>query len=52
MQISRGDYDIRKAFAKIENELLESMIRNMKLHRAEEKKDTSGRSGRLCSCMD
>lgn len=30
------DYDVKKAFAKIENELLESMMRNMERHRAEE----------------
>lgn len=33
------DYDVGKAFAEIENELLNSMMRNMKLHRAEEKKE-------------
>jgi len=34
-----AEYDVRKAFAKIENELIESMIRNMKRHRAEEKEE-------------
>jgi Phage minor capsid protein 2. len=34
-----ADYDAKKAFAKIENELLESMMRNMKRHRAEETKE-------------
>lgn len=34
-----ADYDIEKAFANIENELLDSMMRNMKLHRAEETKE-------------
>lgn len=34
--MENNDYDIRKAFATIENELLDSMIRNMKRHRAEE----------------
>ena len=32
-------YDIRQAFAEIENELLDSMMRNMKRHRAEEEKE-------------
>lgn len=31
-----ADYDIHAAFAAIENELLDSMMRNMKRHRAEE----------------
>lgn len=31
-----ADYDIKKAFYKVEMELLESMMRNMKNHRAEE----------------
>ena len=30
------NYDVANAFASIENELLDSMIRNMKRHRAEE----------------
>ena len=30
------NYDVGDAFATIENELLDSMIRNMKRHRAEE----------------
>lgn len=34
-----AEYDIGKAFAKIEDELINSMIRNMKLHRAEETKE-------------
>lgn len=34
--IKNSDYDIEKAFAAIENELLDSMMRNMKRHRAEE----------------
>lgn len=33
-----ADYDIKAAFTAIENELLRSMIRNMKEHRAEEDK--------------
>ena len=33
------DYDVGKAFAAIENELLDSMMRNMKRHRAEETKE-------------
>lgn len=33
------EYDVRQAFADIENELLDSMMRNMKCHRAEEKKE-------------
>lgn len=33
------DYDAGKAFATIENELLDSMMRNMKRHRAEETKE-------------
>ena len=32
-----SDYDIGKAFEKIENELIASMIRNLDRHRAEEK---------------
>lgn len=32
-----SDYDIGKAFEKIENELIASMIRNLSRHRAEEK---------------
>ena len=32
----RKDYDIEDAFAAIEDELIDSMIRNMKLHRLEE----------------
>lgn len=34
--IHKSDYDIEKAFAAIEDELLDSMMRNMKRHRAEE----------------
>ena len=34
--ISLADYDIEKAFKAIEDELMESMIRNMKRHRLEE----------------
>lgn len=33
------NYDVANAFATIENELLDSMVRNMKRHRAEEKKE-------------
>ena len=33
------DYDVKAAFADIEKELLESMMRNLKHHRAEEKKE-------------
>lgn len=33
------DYDVGKAFAAIENELLDSMMRNMKRHRVEETKE-------------
>lgn len=33
------DYDISKAFEKIENELISSMIRNFKNHRVEEDKN-------------
>lgn len=33
-----SDYDIGKAFEKIENELIASMIRNLSRHRAEESK--------------
>lgn len=33
------DYDVGKAFASIENELLDSMMRNMKRHRVEETKE-------------
>lgn len=33
------NYDVANAFAAIENELLDSMMRNMKRHRAEEKED-------------
>ena len=33
------DYDAGKAFAAIENELLDSMMRNMKRHRVEETKE-------------
>ena len=29
-------YDVSRAFERIENELLESMIRNLKKHKAEE----------------
>ena len=32
----RMDYDVSRAFERIENELLESMIRNLKKHKAEE----------------
>ena len=31
------DYDVGKAFAAIENELLDSMMRNMERHRADRK---------------
>ena len=34
-----ADYDIAAAFEAIENELIDSMIRNFKLHRAEENKE-------------
>ena len=34
-----ADYDIAAAFEAIENELIDSMIRNFKLHRAEETKE-------------
>lgn len=34
--IALADYDIGKAFQAVENELMESMIRNMKRHRLEE----------------
>lgn len=34
-----GDYDISKAFERIEDELLSSMIRNMKRHKVEEVKE-------------
>lgn len=34
-----ADYDIEKAFQEIENELMKSMIRNMKRHRVEEIKE-------------
>lgn len=34
--IALADYDIGKAFRAVENELMESMIRNMKRHRLEE----------------
>lgn len=33
------DYDIGEAFARIENELISSMFRNFKRHRAEETKE-------------
>lgn len=33
------DYDIGKAFEVIERELMESMIRNLRRHRAEEEKE-------------
>ena len=33
------DYDISKAFETIENELIDSMMRNFKNHRAEEEKE-------------
>ena len=33
------DYAIGKAFAAIENELLDSMMRNMKRHRVAERKE-------------
>ena len=33
------DYDISEAFARIENELISSMFRNFKRHRAEETKE-------------
>ena len=33
------DYDVGKAFAAIENEMLDSMMRNMKRHRVEETKE-------------
>lgn len=34
-----SDYDIRKAFEEIENELIDSMMRNFSRHRAEEEKE-------------
>ena len=34
-----SDYDIGEAFARIENELISSMFRNFKRHRAEETKE-------------
>lgn len=34
-----SDYDIRKAFEEIENELIDSMMRNFSRHRAEETKE-------------
>lgn len=34
-----ADYDISKAFETIENELIDSMMRNFKHHRAEEEKE-------------
>ena len=34
-----GEYDIEKAFRAIEDELIHSMIRNFKQHRAEETKE-------------
>ena len=34
-----ADYDISKAFETIENELINSMMRNFKNHRAEEEKE-------------
>lgn len=34
-----SDYDIRKAFEEIENELINSMMRNFSRHRAEEEKE-------------
>ena len=34
-----SDYDIRKAFEEIENELIDSMMRNFNRHRAEETKE-------------
>lgn len=34
-----SDYDITKAFEEIENELIDSMMRNFSRHRAEETKD-------------
>ena len=37
------DYDISEAFARIENELISSMFRNFKRHRAEE---ITGKCGR------
>lgn len=37
--IENNDYDIRAAFRAIEDELLDSMMRNMKSHRAEESKE-------------
>lgn len=33
-----SDYDIGKAFEEIENELIDSMMRNFSRHRAEEEK--------------
>lgn len=41
------DYDISEAFARIENELISSMFRNFKRHRAEETKEAiTGKCGR------
>lgn len=37
--IKSDDYDIREAFKAIEDELLDSMMRNMKRHRAEEREE-------------
>lgn len=34
-----SDYDISKAFEEIENELIDSMMRNFSRHRAEEEKE-------------
>ena len=37
--MQRNEYDLAKAFQRIENELMASMIRNMDRHRAEETKE-------------
>ena len=34
-----SDYDVKKAFERIEDELISSMIRNLKHHKAEELKE-------------
>lgn len=45
-----SDYNIREAFEKIEDELIDSMMRNFKNHRVEEDKNNFvGHNGRLNS---